>query len=270
MSDHTLTNEAISLLVRMRTLIKNEFGELISLRDEDCAERCCELGLTSSQPMLQEMAGHLSGIIAFQAVDSAPQKESDETVLDVLASDMLQFPTRLQAEGVPPFVVDRPGGICFLSSKFQDLVGLASLDAKALSFEPITDSAALEQGHNRVPLDAFMWFAGIRLSRGRLLSRLQGFPGFALSRWPDFGRLPYRTEHTRIATYLMRTPTTVDALVKGTKVNREDVVGFLNASLLCGWLKSAQPAKGERPRRVSDERRSIIGRIRSRLGIEMR
>ncbi len=254
----------------MRILIKNEFGELISLRDDDCAARCCELGLTSSQPMLQEMAGHLSGVMAFQNVAPVPEKDTGETVLDVLASDMLQFPTRLQAEGVPSFVVDRPAGICFLSSKFQDLVGLASLDAKALAFEPVTDAASLEKGHHRVPLEAFMWFAGIRLSRGRLLSKLKSFPGFSLRRWPDFGRLPYRTEHTRIATYLMRRATTVDALVKGTNVSREDVVGFLNASLLCGWLKSAEPAKGERPARISAERRSIVGRIRARLGIEMR
>ena len=270
MSDHTLTNEAISLLVRMRILIKNEFGEFISLRDAECTERCCALGMASSQPMLQEMAGHLAAIIAFQNGEPAPEQDADETVLDVLASDMLRFPTRLRAKGVRAFVVDRPGGICFISSMFQALSGLASLDAKALSFEPVTDATALATGHKRVPLDAFMWSAGIFLSRGRLLSKLESFPGFSLRRWPDFGRLPHRTEHTRIATYLMRTATTVDALVDGTKVNREDVVGFLNASLLCGWLKSAEPAKGERPRRISSEQRSIIGRIRSRLGIEMR
>ncbi|NIR82774.1 MAG: hypothetical protein GWN37_08710 [Gammaproteobacteria bacterium] len=250
----------------MRPLIRNEFDELLSLDDHDSAERFCRLGFQSLNAELLALAKELAGIAS---VPLPKALHGQKTVIDLLMSKWLERPTRVTAAGVRAFVVDRARKRCFMDGELKELVPLREADMDFVRLAGVEDwqVADLEKKKRIVPLEAFMWFAGLHLSQGRLAEAISGYAGFGIVRWPDFGTLPHTTQQVKLAAVLMKSPGDVARLKEATGAAEEEVVAYLNACYLNGWLKETAPAP---PPKIEENvaQRQLLGKLRSSLGME--
>jgi len=266
-----LSKEAIALMLRMRFLIKNEFGELLSFQAQDAATKFCEYGARSSQPALRELAQQLSSLISVPVPKTAQPRES--SILELLASDLVEQPVRLVFTRIPAFVIDKPRRRCLLNFSFEELLEelrpLGTVDPGLTQVEPISpgDLVELEKKTISASLHGLMWFCGLQFSQGQLLPKPQSFPAFGLNRWPDFGTLPHAAQHLKMATFLMRKTASLDGLTAGTGATKNEAVAFLNACFLCGWLKRVEGVAPPAPAAPKSGLRGVIGRIRVRLGM---
>lgn len=271
MNQPILSKEAITLMLRMRFLIKNEFDELLSFQHQEAAAKFCEYGFQSKQPVLQELARQLASLISIPVPETTRPQENN--ILELLASDLIDQPVRLVFTRIPAFVIDKPRRRCLLDFSFKDLLEelmpLGAVDPGLTRLEPIppADLAEMERQATSASLYGLMWFCGLRFSRGQLLPKPQSFPAFGLGRWPDFGTLPHTAQHLKMATFLMRKSVSLDDLVARTGVTRDEAVAFLNACFLCGWLKRVEAAASPTSAASKSGLRGVIGRIRVRLGM---
>ncbi|MFO1349307.1 MAG: hypothetical protein U1F68_00940 [Gammaproteobacteria bacterium] len=329
--------EAVSLMLRMRLLIKSEFGEILPMHGDDAEARYCAYGLRSKRPELLNMARELaqaagipvppappSGVTSPALVPPAVRTPAQPTppprlaqvvaaptpvppappapvaarianpvpavpapapvadaapagsvniltasLLDLLASDRFAQATRLLYTGIPALIIDKTRRWVLLSSTFKELAPLADVKASALRFEtvPAEEWARLEKLLNRISLESFMWFCGLRFSQGQLLAALQSFRGFGLTRWPDFGVLPHDRIHIGMATFLSKKTGTLEQVIASTGASREQAISFINACFLCGWLKEVEPPAAAQAQPSSAGLGGLLGRIRARLGI---
>ena len=252
---------AIALMTRMRILIKKEFGETLPLREKGVETRFCDYGFKSKQPQLAGMAKQLAELVSLSVPDKSEdshnaatpdqseQKSSEDNLqtahasfLELLDSERVAQATLVQYTGIPPFIIDKPRHRCLLNSTFQALAPLALAAVAYIRLESVTPEELSRQAKqaNTVNLDVFMWFAAQRFSPGRLLSKPAAFKAYGLNRRPDFGTLPHDREHTRMASLLMKKPSTLQRLIKEARVKEDQAIAFINASHLCGWLKEMQ------------------------------
>ncbi|MDG4549210.1 MAG: hypothetical protein P9G45_02200 [Candidatus Contendobacter sp.] len=258
-------------MLRMRFLIKNEFGELLSFQSQDAATKFCEYGSRSKQPTLRELAQQLASLIANPVPETARPQESG--ILELLASNLIDQPVRLVFARIPAFVIDKPRRRCLLNFSFEELLEdlrpLGTVDPGLSQLEPIPlgELAELEKKAISTSLYGLMWFCGLQFSQGQLLPTPRSFPAFGLGRWPDFGTLPHTAQHLKMATFLMRKTASLDGLAAGTGVARDEAIAFLNACFLCGWLKRVEATALPASAAPKSGLRGVIGRIRVRLGM---
>ena len=129
------------------------------------------------------------------------------------------------------------------------------------------DAIAVNQEQH---LDKLCWKLGQELARQEgLACWLRNAPSFRLLAWPDFGAIGTDRAGIRLSAHLSQRVLTPDALALATGLGQEEVVGFLNATSLCGLLVySSGPVSRPRPLSARPpEQLSVIARLRSRLGL---
>ena len=83
--------QTIALTIRMRTLIYQEFGVLLSLQEEGIEQQFCAYGFQSKQAQLRELAGKLAALM------SIPLPEPDtagSNLLTLLCSKRSTYPVK--------------------------------------------------------------------------------------------------------------------------------------------------------------------------------
>lgn len=279
LSESTLSPEVMGVMLQMRLLIKNEFGMVLSLYDEEAVNKFCDYGCRSQNPKLSAMTQKLASLTGdalapLETPVQAPERHilarqaSDSIVEWFDLTDFAQ-PVCVVYQHVPPFVIDKPQRRCLLGADLEELLPLGEAETAAIRLEklsPLQLMTASKQSRS-LPLEALWWFCGTRLSHGQLLQRLTTYQAFRLKRWPDFGILPQHRQHTRMATFLMKHPGSLEALVKATGVTNDEAVGFLNAASLCEWLQEEKTRAAIAPNSSRPGLQGIIGRIRMRLGL---
>jgi hypothetical protein len=137
---------------------------------------------------------------------------------------------------------------------------------------PATRIAHLACPAPRRTLDRLLWRLGVTTSQ--LLRWLPAHAQFQLRRWPDFGALGTQAKFIKLAAMLVRQASTVETLVRDGRMQRTEVIAFLNGCELCGLLKVTAPSAEVRsvPTSVSQPvvpaaagMRGLLGRIRSAL-----
>lgn len=127
----------------------------------------------------------------------------------------------------------------------------------------------LKRGASTYPMDNLRWLLAIRLSGGILLTNPAQWSEYRLNRWPDFGRLPFRRQYARLSRMLLSRPATLAQLTLHADLSKAEVIAFLNAAYLCGWLVPASANSG--PSIIAPTRRStrpgLLARLRKSLGI---
>ncbi len=265
----TLSPEIMGIMLPMRLLIKNEFGQTLSLYDEAAVHKFCEYGFRSQHPKLAALTQQLASLTGTTA--PTPLAHMAGTIVDWFDSTDFVLPVRITYHKVPHFVIDKPKRRCLLSSDLEALLPLGRAEASMLRLEALSplQLITMEKHSHSIPLEALWWFCGIRLSHGRLLHRLTTYHAFRLKRWPDFGVLPHHRPHTRMAAFLTKRASSLETFTEAMGVQQDEVVGFLNASSLCGWLQD-EPQSSPAPAASAPSRpglQGMIGRIRMRLGL---
>lgn len=121
-------------------------------------------------------------------------------------------------------------------------------------FEQLDDqawqSAAAGVGEAQ-PLARLQWFGGLLAGEGKLLPGFDPNGRFVLSKWPQTEREYPR--HFRIATAMMKGPSTIAEIAAASSVPAADVIDFINANLATGF---AEPS--------GDGKSSLMDRLRGR------
>jgi hypothetical protein len=142
-----------------------------------------------------------------------------------------------------------------IAEYFEGSVGLDD-------FEPVDaatwahDAAALGAAQ---PLSRLQWFAGLVAGKGQLLPGYEPEGRFRLGKWPQTER--EYPKHFRIATAMMKGPTTIDELAAASGVERAEVVDFVNANLATGF---AEPWREPEPEPEAPRPGGLLGRLRGK------
>lgn len=141
-----------------------------------------------------------------------------------------------------------------LAEYFSATVGLRD-------FEQLDDTAwqnAIASLGAAQSLTRLQWYGGLLAGEGRMLPGYSPEGRFTLSKWPETEREYPR--HFRIATAMMKGPSTIAEIAAASSVPAEDVIDFINANLTTGF---AEPASdGGDP--SADKAGGLLGRLRGR------
>lgn len=188
--------------------------------------------------------------------------------IEILASDLIKTPVRIVHPSIEYLVIDKPNRQYYSTSTLQEIILLEDLSKAKIQIEPINASeiSALYDESSAARLSKLLWTCGLKMSKGELLSHLKPYSMFRFSRWPEFFMLP---DHTKLAVFLSKNPNSIDGLIEQMGVSKNEAIGFLNASFLCGALEGIAATQdivtSSRNLSSNPERKSIISRIREKL-----
>jgi hypothetical protein len=92
--------------------------------------------------------------------------------------------------------------------------------------------------------DAFRWLVYQSLSDGRLHPALNESATIKLNSFPNFSQLPHSPAHVLLASHLIKQGGNLATIVERTRLQRDLVVAFINASHAIGILQTQQSLFG--------------------------
>ena len=140
-----------------------------------------------------------------------------------------------------------------LAEYFSTAVGLRD-------FEQLDDSAwqnAVASLGAAQSLTRLQWYGGLLAGEGKMLPGYSPDGRFTLSKWPETEREYPR--HFRIATAMMKGPSTIAEIAAASSVPAEDVIDFINANLTTGFAEPAGESGDP-----GDKAGGLLGRLRGR------
>ncbi len=142
-----------------------------------------------------------------------------------------------------------------LAEYFSATVGLRD-------FEQLDDAAwqsAVASLGAAQSLTRLQWYGGLLAGEGKMLPGYSPDGRFTLSKWPETEREYPR--HFRIATAMMKGPSTIAEIAAASSVPVEDVIDFINANLTTGFAEPASEG-GDPP--ADKASGGLLGRLRGR------
>lgn len=128
-------------------------------------------------------------------------------------------------------------------------------------FEQLDDRAwqtAIAKLGAPLPLSRLQWLGGLLAGEGRFLPGYNPEGRFVLSKWPETEREYPR--HFRIATAMMKGPSTVAEIAASSHVPAADVVDFINANLATGFAEQV----GDGTTAAESGKSGLLDRLRGR------
>ena len=121
-----------------------------------------------------------------------------------------------------------------------------------------TEAASLG---NAQPFARLQWLAGLLAGNGTLLPGNDPDGQYRLTKWPQTER--EYPKHFRIATAMMKGPSTLDEIAAASGVDRADIADFVNANLATRYAELVLPVapEPEPPAKVGG---GLFGRMRGR------
>ncbi|MCA1715021.1 MAG: hypothetical protein LC715_07950, partial [Gammaproteobacteria bacterium] len=110
------------------------------------------------------------------------------------------------------------------------------------------------------PLSRLQWYGGLLAGRGALLPGYDPGGRYQLTQWPQSEReFP---KQFRIATAMMKGPSTLDEVAAASGVALNDVIDFVNANIVTGYAEFVPepPPEPQEPPKPA----SLFGRLRGR------
>ncbi|MDS4030552.1 MAG: hypothetical protein RKO66_10820 [Candidatus Contendobacter sp.] len=158
---------------------------------------------------------------------------------------------------------------------------LIRVDVERLLISPVTSVQVQEisaarfvketQSMKAQDLEPPLWLTALAISNGKLFDGLARNGFYRLSRWPNFKKLGQDTLHLKL-TVLLRRGGTIDSFARATGETQENIIDFINACRALHYLEmQANPLgttqQAVEQNRLNSEKRSLLSRIRTRLGI---
>jgi len=114
--------------------------------------------------------------------------------------------------------------------------------------------------------DAFRWLTYQSLSDGMLHPDISASTVVKLTRFPNFSQLPHSPAQVLLASHLIKAGGNLQAIIDRTKMHRDQVVGFINASHAINLLHLQQSLFGGLPHTTSEDRKLVSKLIRRIFG----
>lgn len=188
-----------------------------------------------------------------------PAAPATQNLGDWLASGKLGGRVRFERDGVA-LLIDTAQRQYFGPPGLKPLAAHVSSDASAADFVPVADWDAQIAGLGPAqPLSRLVWLGGLLSGQGHLLPGFDPQARYQLLKWPQTER--EYPKHFRIATVMMRGPSTLDEIAAGSGVPVGDVTDFVNANLATGFADIEHIPEPEAEPQKSG---GLFGRLRGR------
>ena len=170
------------------------------------------------------------------------QLPPDRPLASWLASNGLERRVRLQRGDAPVLLIDPRGKVYHgpmtlksLTSYFEGTLLIGDFETPdAATWE--TEAASLGAAQ---PLARLQWLGGLLGGSGQLDPALDSNGKYRLTKWPQTER--EYPKHFRIATAMMKAPSTLDEVATASGVDRAEVADFINANLATGYAEPVLP-----------------------------
>ena len=200
---------------------------------------------------------------AIEAVEEIIEPPRERDLGDWLAPGVLGGRVRYQRDSGPRLLIDLDN---------RTYHGPATLKPVAPYFDGIVEGEALEpldadtwtrdadEAGAPQPLSRLVWLGGLVSGKGQLKAGFDPLGRYRLVKWPQTEREYPR--HFRIATAMMKGPSTLADIAAASSVPLEDVADFVNANLATGFAEfvpEAVPEPAEPPKPSG-----LFGRLRGK------
>lgn len=184
-----------------------------------------------------------------------------ETLVDWLASGKLRGRIRIERDGVP-LLIDTGAREYFGPAALKPLAAHLKARLSPADLTPVADadwsSQTAAQGPAQ-PLLRLVWFGNLLAGEGKLVAGFDPDGRFQMVKWPQTEReFP---KHFRIATVMMKGPSTLAEIASGSGVPLPDVIDFVNANLATGF---ADIERTPEPEPEPAKSAGLFGRLRGR------
>lgn len=150
---------------------------------------------------------------------------------------------RYQSGKGPELLIDFSQRLYYGPATLKPLAEYFIANVGLRDFEQLDDrawQAAITKLGAPLPLARLQWLGGLLAGEGRLLPGYNPEGRFVLGKWPETEREYPR--HFRIATAMMKGPSTIAEIAAASNVPAADVVDFINANLATGFAEQTGDA----------------------------
>ena len=192
-----------------------------------------------------------------------PRPPRDPVFSDWLAPGALHGRRRYQRDGGPAVLIDPASRQYHGPALLKPLAGYFDGTVRAEDFKAVDEatwsheSATMGPGQ---PLSRLQWYGGLLAGRGALLPGYDPRGRYQLTKWPQSEReFP---KQFRIATAMMKGPSTLDEVAAASGVALNDVIDFVNANIVTGYAEFVPepPPEPLEPAKPA----GLFGRLRGR------
>ena len=188
----------------------------------------------------------------------------DLTLAGWLAGKGLDRKVLLQRGDAPTLLIDQPGRIYHGPATLKSLAACFEGSLKMEDFQTppaaTWEAEAAKLGEAQ-SLARLQWLGGLLAGQGKLLPGNDPDGQYRLTKWPQTER--EYPKHFRIATAMMKGPSTLDEIAAASGVERSDVADFVNANLATGYAELVLPEVPE-PEPIAKPSGGLFGRMRGR------
>ncbi|MDI1251965.1 hypothetical protein [Thermomonas sp.] len=188
----------------------------------------------------------------------------DRPLSSWLGGNGLERRVRLQRDDGPVLLIDPRSKIYHGPATLKPLA--ASFEGTLLIEDFETPDAAKWEAEaaklgEAQPLARLQWLGGLLVGGGKLLPGNDPDGQYRLTKWPQTEReFP---KHFRIATAMMKGPSTLDEIAAASGVDRAEIADFVNANLATGYAELVIPVAPE-PESPAKPSGGLFGRMRGR------
>ena len=188
----------------------------------------------------------------------------DRPLASWLAGNSLDRRVRLQRGDAPGVLIDPRSKVYHGPATLKPLAACFEGTLLIEDFQT-PDAAAWEAEAAQLglaqPLARLQWLGGLLAGGGELLPGNDSDGQYRLTKWPQTER--EYPKHFRIATAMMKGPSTLDEVAAASGVERTEVADFVNANLATGYAEPVLPVapEAEAPAKPGG---GLFGRMRGR------
>jgi hypothetical protein len=182
-------------------------------------------------------ADYVAAITTGQMAAMGPTVPRVPRISDYLPKGVLGGPSKLQLPGAPELAFDPATQTYAGSATLKPLLPYVEASIREQDFTAI-DAAEFERikaaSGGAHPYLRLLWLCGLAAGQGQLLPGYSSGRKFSLTKWPQIEReFP---KHFRLATVMMKGPALVRDLAELSGVAEAEVLDFVNAGLVTGFV----------------------------------
>ncbi len=163
---------------------------------------------------------------------AAATAAGSQRLIDYIAAGYIQSAVEIDVPGLSSIAIDPVNDRYFGPTSLKPLIDYGTEKIPSSAIKPA--SALYNRSDSEFPLHRLVWLLGLASGKGQLASHVTTFTSFRLNRWPETEReFP---KHFRIATMMMKGPTSISAICSTTGLDMSDVIDYINAGLAIGLI----------------------------------
>lgn len=188
----------------------------------------------------------------------------DRPLASWLSGNGLERRVRLQRGDAPVLLIDPRNRVYHGPATLKPLTGSFAGTLLLEDFESV-DAATWEADAAKLgapqPLARLQWLGGLLAGGGEILPGNNPEGQYRLTKWPQTER--EYPKHFRIATAMMKGPSTIEEIAAASGVDRGEIADFINANLVTGYAEPVLPTAPE-PEPPAKPSGGLFGRMRGR------